>query len=173
MDLAVAFSTLRETFFTAYFCKLFKANVLSLRYPGPLPAKYCQRRTYSQSILEQGLSWPGWPSLGVSATMILRCESARVHCALSTARVKVIGHMKGEWGCGKGEESGLVQGNNVTVPGHRCGGFRQLLAAAQFCSVLLALWLWGLGSLRKFAYQNCRNRYSSCPRIDAVFLACL
>ena len=36
----------------------------------------------------------------------LRCECARVHCALSTARVKVIRHMDGEWGCGKGWGSG-------------------------------------------------------------------
>ena len=31
----------------------------------------------------------------------LRCECARVHCALFMAWVKVIGHMEGEPGCGK------------------------------------------------------------------------
>src|SRR4051812_30810319 len=33
----------------------------------------------------------------------LRCKCARVHCALLPVRVKVIRHMDGELGCGKGE----------------------------------------------------------------------
>src|SRR5438309_6215487 len=72
---------------------------------------------YLQNIVKEGLTRKVFwnrdlagpdcrPGLEVSAAMTLRCECARVHCALSTARVKVIRHMDGEWGCGKGWGSG-------------------------------------------------------------------
>ena len=54
-----------------------------------------------------------------------------------------------------------------------CPLFTQQLARAQSSSVLPSVWFWELGSSRIYAYQNSRNRYSSCPRTDAAFLAFL
>src|SRR5438309_8858275 len=82
---------------------------------------------YLQNIVKEGLTRKVFwnrdlagsdcrPGLEVSAALTLRCECARVHCALSTARVKVIRHMEGEWGCGKCEESVLVPRKTLIIP---------------------------------------------------------
>jgi len=91
-----------ETFFVSRNSQSIEGNTFSVEDPKLLAAKYCQRTSYTQSILEYRLNWPAiaglfwclWPN-------DLRCECARVHCALFMAWVKVIGHMEGKPGCGK------------------------------------------------------------------------
>jgi hypothetical protein len=111
------FSTLHENFFITGFRKVFKANGLSPRYPGRPLAKYCQRRTYTQSILEYRLSWSGLQA-GAGCLwqndFAMRMRTSPL-CAFYGEGQGYPSHGKG-LGCGKGEESVFGAGRTLIVP---------------------------------------------------------
>jgi hypothetical protein len=116
MALVAHFRLRVETFFVNNPRKVFKASTLSVRYPGCCLQSIVKERLTRKVFWNIDLVGPDCrPGLDVSCGMILRCECARVHCALFTARVKVIRHMEGEWGCGKAEfGAGLEEKNRGT-----------------------------------------------------------
>ena len=84
--------------------------------------------------------------------MILRCECARVQCALFIARVKVVRHIEEDLGCGKGgelvgkavivpqalkrEDKGALIGTTEVVPFHNSVGITLYREPVKSCSSL-------------------------------------
>jgi len=92
-----------------FFYELFWQSILSKQLKPQVP-----RASALQSIVKEGLTRKVFRSKdlagqdcrsGASLQTICYAKCARVHCALFSARVKVIGHMDGEFGCGKVTES--------------------------------------------------------------------
>jgi hypothetical protein len=105
----IGLAAILSDFAGEFFYELFWQSIINKQLKPQVP-----RASALQSIVKEGLTRKVFRSKDlagqdcrswrISPNDLLR-ECARVHCALFSPTVKVIGHMEGEFGCGKATES--------------------------------------------------------------------